>query len=397
MQDPTPPATPPRSEAATEDAPQPRRGRWRWMRRLLVTSVITLLLAEGGLRIVLFHPVGPIDDWASGLREASLYAHPRTPLYWELRARLKPANQRKPPLAPHDGLGWISPGQDPVTLSHPEVDQVADRHLVVLYGDSFAKCAGARERCWQHLLDESELGATHAMLNYGVGGYGLDQSVMMLASTIEAHVEAKPLVLLGILVDDDLDRCALRIRGWPKPSFTPKGTDALQAHGASPMDIDEWIAAHPLPQTWWSWRLLVRESGLFTREDKEQLDSIAEMEQSMRTVCARLLRRAKTETEFRGLELVVVLFHGQRLLELEDPTTNWREAFLREHLTREGIPWVSSYTTLHADMRATGRELPQYFLAKGMGRGHYDAEGNEAVFPAILDAVAGRFDGPQGD
>lgn len=356
--------------------------------------VVGFLMLEGGLRIAIFHPVGPIKGWTTGLRNPRLYAHPRSPFYWELRTRLKPADKRKGPEAPHALLGWISPVMDGTTLEHPDLNAIGDRRPVVLYGDSFANCAGARDRCWQQLLAESDLGSNHVLLNHGVGGYGLDQAVILMASTLDDYRDTNALVLLGILVDDDLDRTALRFRGWPKPKFELGEDASLDLQAPEPLDIEEWLEAHPLPATCWSWRLLTRGTSLFSPASRRQLDDMDELEQQIGTTTARLLRRAAVETEMRGLELAVVLFHGRPLLNREDPTVDWREALLRDHLQREQIPWTSSWVAIGEDREVTGRQPADYIVSRGLGRGHYNVAGNEAAFPAIRKAILGTFDGP---
>ena len=56
-----------------------------------------------------------------------------------------------------------------------------------------------------------------------------------------------------------------------------------------------------------------------------------------------------------------------------------------------GIPYVSSREALFADHVATGRDAGDYFLREGSFRGHYTASGNEAVFPAMLDGLRGKY------
>ena len=90
---------------------------------------------------------------------------------------------------------------------------------MLLFGDSFCECATPPEECWQGLLERSPLGPRFALVNYGTGGYGLDQVLLLARRVLDRWRGRDPLVVVGILVDDDLDRDALALRNFPKPRF----------------------------------------------------------------------------------------------------------------------------------------------------------------------------------
>src|SRR5205085_7133999 len=87
---------------------------------------------------------------------------------------------------------------------------------VLLFGDSYAQCATPPEQCFQSLLEQSELTHEFALLNYGVGGFGLDQMYLLLRHVLPRFREQKPFVVVAIMIDDDFTRSLLAMRDWPK-------------------------------------------------------------------------------------------------------------------------------------------------------------------------------------
>ncbi|RJQ18383.1 MAG: hypothetical protein C4560_07505 [Nitrospiraceae bacterium] len=81
--------------------------------------------------------------------------------------------------------------------------------ILSLFGDSFVKGHSDIEKSWAHLL-EQKLGMT--VLNFGVGGYGTDQSYLRFEKRYVGEIKT-PYVLLGIM-SENIARIVNRYRGF---------------------------------------------------------------------------------------------------------------------------------------------------------------------------------------
>lgn len=377
--------------ASAAEAPARRRPRpWRKLAVSAVTAVACLAILEAGLRVLLFHDA----DWSTrlgrSLREEGFYADRWSNRLWVLRHRFTAPEDRKPPPRFDEQLGWLPASITPGTYEHADEAKVAGRRPILLYGDSFAECveyAGVR---FQDVLEESALASEWALVNYGTGGYGLDQAILLFERSIDQWLEREPVVAIGIYVDDDLDRCTLYLREWPKPRFVVDANGALSLESPVLPDVERWIALHPLPATSYVFRYLVYGADVLPRNESEWLLGRGDHVAETKAVCRGILDRLAASLDRLGLRAFVVLFHGERYVE----ETDWRERSLTAELTRLGIPWVSSRESILEDARETDRPIAAYYLQEGPGTGHYDATGNRVVFTALERGLSGTFDGP---
>jgi len=343
-----------------------------------IALVAASLLLEGLVRLFLFAPWTADTQVAHRIRRPERLAHANEDLYWALQEELSRVPLRPVPNyeARHGWLGNAFAPGEPRLANAPEL---GGRRAVVLYGDSYAACASPQGTCFQDYLERSELSGTHCLVNLGVAGYGLDQVLLLLESTLDAYAEADPVVAIGILVDDDLDRAALSMRGWPKPRFERDG-DGWRLAPAAP--------ARPRPgrsSESYALRLLIHGEPLASSAIHRALCRVDETERENRERCRMLLARIVAEVEQRGLDFFFVLFYGGALAAPE--LNGWREAFVRETLTELGAPWVSTRGPLLSHARASGREIDAYYL----NNGHMTPLGNEVALRAIVDGLAGRF------
>lgn len=102
-------------------------------------------------------------------------------------------------------------------FKHTNVEHMKNRRPVLLYGDSFAACYSSDD-CFEHILNnDNAFSKKYYLLNYGVGGYGLDQIYLLLKNSIDNY--DNPFVVLSFMTLD-LDRSCLSFREGPKPFFT---------------------------------------------------------------------------------------------------------------------------------------------------------------------------------
>ena len=348
-----------------------------------IAVAVGLVGLELALRLCLFREVEALRRLSIRLRQPGNYAVKGSPEYWTYSVRLTPP-ERLRPIPGYDPLvGWTGSLVEPGTYAHAQENLVLDRRPVLLFGDSFAECATEPRDCWQGLLARSDRGRTHALLNYGVGGYGFDQTFLLMRAALERHGDANPLVILSLLVDDDLDRAVLPFRGWPKPRFGVEDGRLIE-----PEPVVEGVEAYLDQRTsaplLWSLRFVTRRLGMHTPDEAARRAEIQELARA-------LLQAAKAELEARQLEGFVLLFHGEPVLTPAGREATWQHDFLVETLRELDLPFVSSRRALLHEATTTGVSPEAFFIQSGKGRGHYTPRGNAAVFAAIEDGLEGRF------
>jgi len=367
-------------------APRTRRKR---LVRVALVLVATALLLEGGLRLLLFVDVAGCAALAARFRNEIHYADAYSDDdAWVLRARFRPEAAAREHPQRDARLGWTCEAIEPGTLRHLDPPAPAGERLVLLYGDSFARCMTPRADAWESLLERSPLGATHHLLNYGVGGYGLDQIELLLAATLEHHAAHRPLVIVGILVDDDLDRTVLALRNFPKPRYElVEGELVLHPPGAR--TAAEFAAAHPPGIVSYAWRHLLHAQA--PKRLRWALTGEEALRDEKRALCHALLARIRQRLVALELEHFVVLFHAEKSMATDGPYA-WQEPFLYQTLRELGLPFVSSKRALLEDIARTGL-APEAYLPLER---HYDARGNAVVFTAFLRGLRGEFEPAEG-
>jgi hypothetical protein len=345
--------------------------------------VLCFAATEIGLRIALFSDVAWIREHAWRLRRAELFFDPSSDDdYWKLRREFGGSTGESPARLLNSELGWVDASIDPATLSNARAPAPGDtRRVVLLYGCSFSRCMTPSAECFEGLLEQSPLGRRYVLVNYGVGGYGLDQTSLMLDATLPRFAAAKPIVIVGILLDDDFDRCVLRLRGSPKPRFVLR-RGALERESERVPALDEFLRVHPLGPTSYAWRCLARAYG-WARDQGIQAEK--------RQLGAALLASITEKLRAEGVESFFVLYSGEATLSTP-PGASWREAMAIDELRKSGAHFVATRASLERFAREHGGSAADCFLHEGDAGGHYSALGNQVVFSAMLAGLEGRFD-----
>lgn len=350
-----------------------------------------LLLAEGALRFVLLSDLARSSGFGWQLRHPELYSSYQSGrLNWKLRALFDPGAGRPSP-AFDARVGWLRSAIDPATLAHEDEGSLAARTPVLLFGDSYAQCA-EEGSCWQRWLEASPLAARYRLLNYGVGGYGLDQILLLLRLVLE-HFGARqpaPVVVIGILVDDDLDRPYLGLRNYPKPTFAIEDGE-LVLHPLEQSDSLSYVSAHPLGVRSFLWRWLLFGTGLFSSETAiartDEADHVAVKEALGRS----LVREIERELVARDVPHFYLLFHAHDALVAPGPY-GWQEPLLYRELEQLHASFVSSKRFLRAYLARPGTHEDDLFIRAGQGKNHYTAAANALVFEALREGLEGHFE-----
>jgi hypothetical protein len=352
-----------------------------------------LALVELGFRWLLFG-TGTAERLGGSLRHAAYYADPASEDdFWKLFLLLDRTQPPVPAKTYHPELGWVSQDIDSATLAHSDADRVGARRPVLLYGDSFARCMGEREDCFESLLERTDLTDRYFVLNHGVQGFGLDQIHLLIDRTVDRYLPQRPVVVVALQLDDALDRTVLSMRGWPKPRLRVAG-DALVIEQTPIPSIEQYVSERPLHVFSYALRYLVHGAHVLPRRTAAWIaDEFARTEEKQaidRSILAALVDGLRR----RQCEFFVLLFYGEPYLS-GAKAPDWREALVLDFCRERSVPFVSAGRALLDDAARTGHPIADYFdHAERESRGHFLPLGNAAAFEALRDGIEGRFDRP---
>ncbi|MEQ1655999.1 MAG: SGNH/GDSL hydrolase family protein [Nitrospira sp.] len=267
---------------------------------------------------------------------------------------------------------------------------------IALVGDSFTFGEEVRfEETWGYHLAK-DLGPNVQVLNFGVSGYGIDQSYLRIQKDV---LSWKPTVVILGFIQADLWRSMtlysfINFENW---EFTFSKPRYLMSNGAltlinstplAPSDIFSQRSISDLPfvqydigfraADWnshpFDWSYLARAMRTYTAPPS--LHPFA-TQNDLTTINSEILRaflRAATESEFVPL---IVYFPSRT--DFLDPST---EPFGAEFIRRSGLPHVNLTGCI------SGVPLNERFVTGGV---HYSASGNAAVAkclgPLIHEAI----------
>lgn len=377
---------------STAGAPAQRPKLKRALLALAIGCALSLVAGELVLRILLFGESSLAHDLGHRLRSPEYFSDGNSEDdYWKLQywftdpARLKPAS------SPDAILGWTGPNVTPGTYEHADEGRIAGRIPVLFYGDSFAECLTPPDECFQGLLQRSDLASRYCLLNYGVSGYGLDQIYLMLARSIDRFAGQRPIVIVSLLVDSDLDRSLLAFRCWPKPRLEIVG-DELLVHEPPTLDPERFLALHPSSIQSYLWRLLAYERSPLPRGVRDVLRGDHRRIAQKKALNQRILTEIQRLIQSRGLTCTLFLFHSDGSLAQSADWAEWQEPFVRSVADELGMPVASARPFLVTAARELATDTSRFYGRQGALVGHHNAAGNAVVFEALRRIIEGRLD-----
>ncbi len=373
------------SEAIIDTSTQaPNKKMRRRLVALAVGFVVALLAGEGLLRHLLFGSSGLAAKYGWHLRHMELYTGSRNDDYWKLQSLFNRELVSDPPGA--DPLvGWTG-GVTPLTFAHPDEAKLAGRTPVLFYGDSNAECRTGPEDCFQGLMDRSEFGTQYGLLNYGVGGYGLDQIQRLMSASIDHYAAQNPIVIVSFMVDDDLDRSMLAFRCWPKPRYGVKDGHLVEP-GPVDTDTNHYLEHNPPHITSYLYSLV---SGAWRTFEPERVGEGAELEEK-RTLNRLVLEKIRDDLERRHLRYFFLVFQMEGHFG-GSGVAKWSQEVFDAFAAEHHVPFVTTgqFVIAATNSRADG-------IGELIGRNdpvlmnHLNPAGNRVVFEAIRQGLEGRF------
>jgi hypothetical protein len=357
---------------------------------LSIGFVLVLILLELGIRFLVLGDSALAMRLGEGLRKPENFADSNVDDdYWKLQYLFLPADKKGPAVNADPECGWTGDSVRPGTYEHARAADVRGRRPVLLYGDSYAACATEAEACFQGILDRSPLGEKYCLVNYGVGGYGLDQIALLIKKTIDAWKEQDPIVVVGFLVDNDFDRDVLTFRCWPKPRFRIEG-DRLVASGPVDPDPDRYLEENPPSIRSYLLRLLTYRKGMLPARLQWYLRRGSLKNEEKIALGRKILAEIHSDLSSRGIEHFFLSFHGQAGVARSEGT-RWADELVQSSAKDLGVPLVETRPYLLAAAQGSLEQANRYFGGAPRLFGHYNEMGNLIAFEALRAGIEKRF------
>jgi hypothetical protein len=377
-----------RTDSQAAHGPRRLRG---WLLRIGCGLVATALLFEGALRLFAYTDLA----WGASLRVPQYYADRWSdPLYFQLAQRWNHEPGVLDEKVADARLGWVHGGMDRTTFIDPRESELGDRRALLLFGDSYIRCMTDDANCFEGWMERSPHAKTHAIFNYGVRGYGLDQICLLSELALEHWKGRRAIVAIGIFMEDDLDRAYLDHRGWPKPRFSLDANGALIDPAPIPSP-EQYEREHPLWKRSLAWGWLVHGSGWLPPGIERSLSGSQHIQEDKQRLCGAILERLERSLQQGGFDHFYVLFPSVRECETLAPR-DWQENFLIDWLDARRLPYVNVKREIYRAALAQDRHPTEFFGFQGPQNEHLTPEGNEVAFQGLLRGISGEFDRANG-
>jgi hypothetical protein len=359
---------------------------------VLAALVVGPLLAELGLRWLLFSPSDLAAKLGRSVRDPALFVPPNLlPDYWKIDRAIGLAAglDRHPRFDVR--IGWRSENMHPDTLQLVERPTLDGRRPVLLFGASFVACKRPGDRCWEQVFEEeSALAERYQLFNYGVWGHGADQTWLLLQEVLDEWQALDPVVVLGFVADSDLYRAALPIYIWPKPRFEVDEQSELQRIDPPAWTASNFLEKDPVSFDSYAWRALEMRFWGGSRAELEQRYGQRELEAEGAKISRVILRELHADLERRGLDHFGLFFHSRLTFHRPGVARQFVQQ-ARKLLGPEGLPLVSLEPELLPGARDPTLHYGEWFHSTGQGQGHPTDAARSAWLPALERGLRGSF------
>ena len=368
----------------------PRRKGRRRLIVVLACLALGLMLPELIMRWLIFGTSARARSWGSEVRRAYNFADPDLEdEYWHLRWTID-EGERKYMSPPHDArLGWVNARFDPESRLHGTVDELPGRRPLLLYGASYIDCMTARPDCFERLLRSSDVARELCLRNYGVGGYGIDQMYLLMQDSLDHYVEPKPLVVIGVVLDSDLERCVLRFRSWPKPRLELRDGRLVGPQPVFGGGSAAYVEEHGIGIRSYAWRYLLYADTQLSGSWQGIVRGLEREQAQQNDLIDAILFAMRDELEARELEYFFMLFTSPR--GLPPAAVPAQETRLTRLFLEQDIPFVHVRPYVMKAAREHEGGLDALFHGAGPGQHHPNPLGNRVILQALLDGVEGRY------
>ena len=364
-----------------------------WRKRLLVLAFAAfgaLVAGELCLRAIVLTSLGTKFRFLGRICDQSAWGdHQRDDLYWVTYALGGNKEERLDTGGYHPILGWSTHTFDQASLRHVDEAQIGGRRPILMYGDSYTQCNTSPGECWQSLLQGSVLSPHAALLNYGVGGYGADQVLLLMQQTVDLYADQNPLLLVALMIDDDFDRAVLRFRSRPKPHFELQAGELVPTWSPVPTTREFFSWSGPLQHTSLLARLL--EYQLPRHFPRWNQRRFLHDEQHKIELARAILTEMVEVARSRKLEIALVVFNHYPSL-IDRSMTGWREGLVQDVARELGVACLVPRDAMLKEVERRGIDPATLYGGAPELEGHWNALGNQITFYALGQELARLLD-----
>ena len=280
----------------------------------------------------------------------------------------------RPPEHPQPLLGWVG-NFDRNTLAHFDMDKVQGRIPVLLFGDSFSYCVGAD--CFQDILNaDSAFASKYYLLNYGVGGYGVDQIYLLAREVIPLYND--PIVIFGLMTRD-MDRNILPFRTGQKPYFKKEGDELLLSGVPIEPKASYYVEDHMPDIDSYLYRFVRNTFRNFIPEDDPRT---IEVKEKITEVNDGIMKKTRDLLQGSGHPFRYLVFSPVFRSEGE-----WREILIRDFMEENELPYIFTKDLFEADSNYGVKEIRFFEQENGHPTTYQNQLISREIWKCLMDSV----------
>jgi hypothetical protein len=243
---------------------------------------------------------------------------------------------------PHTQLGWS--GFFYRSYEHLNEKDIKNRRPVLLFGDSFAMCSDTVQ-CFEDILNsDEEFSKNNYLLNYGVGGYGVDQISILFNEAVDRF--KNPIVIFSLLTSD-MDRSLLQARDGQKPYFVLEKNELILK--GTPISLSSNDFFHKNPPDIHSY-LFNKYKGSNLNIFKNQEDELEQYIYKSKALNKAILLKTIQKLKENKTDFLFLIFHPEHF-----SSNDWRLEFLKELFINNDVPYLCDL-----DLRETDNTFEEY-------------------------------------
>lgn len=343
---------------------------------LVITSLIFLL--EYTLRICLFNSICDIPQ----LKKSSLYTKNANDNFWLLEYHIGnrwTIEYSDSPYETRPFLGWdtkpnlkkncIRTDENRAKIYETLFDNTSTK--ILFYGDSFT----AGGHCSNNTIPSKlEKNIKIDVLNFGVGGYGFDQTFLKFNSTYNEFKDN--IILIGLLYDD-LDRSILKVRNNQKVYFELDTNGELFLKKTKIYSNPDIYFHENKPKiTSYLFNLFYYSNfgNIFFHKFIKKEET--KREKNIKNINKLILKEIINIKKKENLTIYFVLFYDKSGVESE----NWRHIFFKRLLDENNITYFDTKNYLLNYSRKNNISVLDLYLLED---GHHNDLGNTVIAKGI--------------
>lgn len=322
------------------------------------TLIVCLFLSEYIFRAIIFGNSEKFKYLRDPGKFSSWYESDYWKLYYLFDGTYKPVSNT------HPILGWGAYFNNQTYL-HRDTDKIKGRNRVLLYGDSFAQCVRGSV-CFEELLNnDTVFNRENYLLNYGVGGYGVDQIYLLCSLSVSLH--ENPIVFISIL-PTDMDRSLLSVRVGQKPYFEIEN-DKLILKGVPIYEDPEKYFTEDPPSIKSYLYARYKHSNLNKHYDPVNMPD--DVKEKMKNINNKIILELSELLKRQNIRYVFIIFDN-----VYNEDGDWRYKHLMKFMADNDLPYFGTLDLIDLDTSFEQYDFYNYFLKED---GHPSTHYNQLV------------------